>query len=442
MTSEEKELLRSRIADFRYSVVAELCNPYLHEEEKKQLIAEKTSRSYQIPGSRKTSITAATIRNWLRLYQRLGKEGLLPRQREDRGRPRSFSDAEAHVLLDLLERHPKLSVTAAIRMLSDKGKISSRISSSAASRFAQANCLGRKDRSRAKRQAKDTRRFAFEAPLACVQADAMHAFKVYDDNDRNKKAILLAFIDDATRRILYARFDTSENSILFEDGIKHILKAHGRIGKLYTDNGSTFISNQTKRIAETLGINITHSKPYRPQGRGKIERFFRTVRDQFLEPLDRSIVSRLAHLNYLFAQWLETEYHRNVHSSLGTTPVDAWISKTHLIKHSDPMIDLDEAFFHHVKRKVYNDSIVSLQGTAFEVPTVLIGKQVHVFYDPHVPILRIKVTHGGVDYGEAKPVDTFANTKIKRNGDFTKELEFSDDPKGANPVNFKSINEV
>ena len=111
------------------------------------------------------------------------------------------------------------------------------------------------------RDDRDSRRFGFEYPLECVQADAMHGFPVPDSKGRKRKTILLAFLDDATRRIVFGEFAFSEKSVLFEQGVRHILKSHGKIGMLYTDNGATFVSHQTKRITESLGANHSHSKP-------------------------------------------------------------------------------------------------------------------------------------------------------------------------------------
>lgn len=422
MDFEERERQRSQIADFRLAVVAELCNVYLSDKEKKSLLKEKTNRQYVIPGSTKTRISAETIRSWASKYRVHGKEGLLPKQREDRGRPRSFTDEEAQAIIEKLEKKPELTVSSVIKKLRADGVIESKISSSALSRFITSNNLTKKERSKVSDD-KDQRRFAFEGPLECVQADAMHGFSIPDGKGKKRKAILLAFIDDATRRILYSHFDFSEKSLLFENGISHILKAHGRIGRLYVDNGSTFISNQTKRIVETLGIYIIHSKPYRPQGRGKIERFFRTVRQSFLRLLDEDEIQSLEQLNMLFSNWLETEYHRKIHSSLGVTPLDAWLSKCERIKRMDPFVDIDQMFLHKTDRRVYKDSIVSIDGIAFEVPSVLIGRRVDIIYDPRLPVNRITVRYDGKDYGEAKPVDLYANTRIKRNKNFTGEIE-------------------
>ena len=175
MDLHERERVRKEIADFRYSVIAELCNPYLSEEEKNILLKEKVQRQYDIPGSTKTRITSETVRNWIRKYTQYGKEGLLPKRREDRGKPRSFTDTEAESIIRMLEKKPELTVSSVIKKLKNEGIIESEISSSALSRFVRANNLTRKQRIKVKDD-KIQLRFSFESPLQCVQADAMHGF--------------------------------------------------------------------------------------------------------------------------------------------------------------------------------------------------------------------------------------------------------------------------
>ncbi len=159
----------------------------------------------------------------------------MPKPRSDRGRPRAMSDQEAEAIITLLEKKPKLTALAAVKQLQEEGIVTTEISSSSLSRFIAANNLRRPERVKGKDD-RDQRRFGFEYPLECVQADAMHGFPVPDGKGRRRKAILLAFIDDATRRIIFALFAFSEKALLFEAGIKHILKSHGRIGMLYIDS--------------------------------------------------------------------------------------------------------------------------------------------------------------------------------------------------------------
>jgi len=416
MISESgREQRRQTVLEFRYGVVAELANPYLDHGALKEAIAEKARRTYDIPYSRKTTITEACIRKWLSAYRKYGREGLIPKIRADQGTSRVLSAEEHAAFLEALAKYPKLTAGAVYRKLLDEQTVSTRISSSALSRIVVAAGMSRSERLREAVQEKNLK-FEFFAPLECVQADCMHGPLVPDDSGKRQKAILLAFIDDATRRIVYSEFSFTERSLVFEQGLRHILATHGRIGRCYVDNGATFISSQTKRILDSLQVLLVHSKPARPQGRGKIERFFRTVRDSFLRPLDTDSIKSLADLNSRFHTWCESEYHRNPHRGLnGKTPLEAWLEKARHIRLLDPTIDLAAIFFHEEHRKVHRDSTITIDGTLYEVPSILIGKKVKCRFDPQCTVRRVHVTHDGKDFGECRVVNTYANTKVARN---------------------------
>ena len=415
MTDAEYELKKRQICDFRHSVVAELGNPYLSRGKLTQLIKEKSMREYAIPYSKRKKVTEACIRRWLNIYRKYGKEGLTPGIRDDRGKSRVLGDAQQTALIHLLESRPELTATAAVKKLQNKGIIKGDVSSSSLSRFIKSHGLTYAERNREK-DAEKSLKFDFFSPLECIQVDVMYGPEIPDEKGKYRKALLMAFLDDATRRIVYSRFSFSEKSILFEDGIKHILKSHGMIGRLYTDNGSSFVSNQTKRILDILGITLSHSRPGIPKGRGKVERFFRTVRDQFTRPLDVETVQNIDELNARFHTWLECEYHRSNHRGLTEhiTPLDAWMSKVHHIRSIKPGIDLDRIFLHMFSRKVYKDSTFTLMGTLFEAPAILSGKSINIHFDPHPPVSRVLISQGGREYGEARVVDTYANSKVKR----------------------------
>jgi len=435
MTKSEYELRNKEITDFRYSVVAELGNPYLPRGQLIRMIQEKAAREYRIPYSRKTQVSEACIRRWLWLYRKYGKQGLEPKIRDDFGKSRIINDAEQTEILELLKSRPELTAIAAVRKLQKQGVITSDISSSSLSRFIKAQGMTANQRWEEKQKEKSLK-FDFFSPLECVQVDVMYGPEIPCKDGKKRKALLMAFLDDATRRIIYANFSFSEKSILFEDGIKHILKAQGMLGKIYTDNGSSFISQQTNRILDILGITLTHSKPGRPQGRGKCERFFRTTRDQFIRPLDIDDVKDLDHLNALFRTWLECEYHRSPHRGLQNkmTPLDAWMAKAHHIKPLSPSIDLDRVFLHMANRKVFKDSTFTLSGSLFEAPAVLAGKRITIYFDPHPPVRKVLVFQGGKEYGYSTIVDTYANTKVKRSYSTPKNLEI-ENSQDEYPVN-------
>lgn len=410
----EKEVLEQKIMDFRQSIVAELVNPYLDHGESGKLIREKASRHWDMPWSSKITLTEATIKHWANQYRQFGKEGLRPKRRNDSGSCRSVSAEDIQALIDLLLKQPELTARSAWNKLMDQGTVSKDISSSALSRLLAAHHVRRSERLQAKVTEKNLK-FDFFYPLECVQADCLHGPIIPGPNGKPAKAILLAFIDDATRRIVYAEFGTSEHSLAFEKGIRHILMAHGRIGRLYVDNGPTFVSLQTERILNTLQVHLIHSTPHRPQGRGKIERFFRTVRDCFLRPLDVPSVSSFDDLNLRFRTWLEAEYHRNPHNGLeGKTPLECWVEKVRHIKIFDPGVNLDYVFRHECCRRVAKDQTVVVDNVLYEVPSVLVGKKVILRYDPHGLRMQVEVLFENKSYGTCRKLDRYANTKVKR----------------------------
>ena len=179
--------------------------------------------------------------------------------------------------LNYLENHPELTATAALRTLQRDGRITGTPSSSALSRLVRSAGLQRAARQRPAHTEQHLK-FEFFAPLECVQADFMYGPRLPDAKGRRSIALLLAFLDAATRRVVYACWGFSESAVAFEAGIRHILAAHGRIGRLYCDHGSPFVSNQTRRILDALGLIISHSRVGKPAGRGKVERFFVSVR--------------------------------------------------------------------------------------------------------------------------------------------------------------------
>jgi len=414
MTKEQQEQKTQRIMDFRYSIIAELLNPYLSRTERRALMREKAGRQYEIPYANRTRVSVECIKKWYAVFQRFGKEGLRPKQRSDKGICRALCSEEAAGFLEYLEHNPELTAKAAYWKLRDQGVIQTEISKSALSRLVLSAGLQRQARMQSKEQRQQLK-FAFRYPLECVQADLMHAFEVPDEKGKRRRSILLVILDDATRRVVYGAFAYREGSLTFEYGLRHVLLSHGRIGKVFVDNGSAFVSSETTRILSILGIPLIHSRVGVASSRGKVERIFRTIRDGFLRPLDKETVRSLADLNARFHTWLETEYHRSPHRGLGgKTPLEAWLEKAHHIIHLDPTVDLDEIFKHEIRRRVYSDCTFTLDGVLYEVPVVLKGKNIKVRFNPLQIPRTLELVYEKRSYGQARVVDTYANTRVKR----------------------------
>src|SRR5215471_13824594 len=198
-----------------------------------------------------------------------------------------------------------------------------------------------------------------------------------------QQVFLQAALDDASRLIPHAQFYPNQGLDAFLDCLRQAIAARGIPTRLYMDNAKIYRSPQLARIAASIGILIVHTPPYQPEGRGKIERFFRSVREQFLASLDPKVVLCLEQLNEHLWHWLDTDYHRREHSSLQSTPLVRWQRDIEQVRQLPPATDLRRLFFHRVDRLVRRDSTFLLKNYFFDAPSHLAGKRLEVRLDPH-----------------------------------------------------------
>jgi len=170
-------------------------------------------------------------------------------------------------------------------------------------------------------------------------------------------------------------------------------------------------------VCAKLGIALIHSRPHQPQGRGKQERWFRTVRAQLLTRLTPADTESLEALNRRLWTWVEGEYHQTPHAGLeGRTPLEQWALCAQEVRLLDIHLDLDALFLFETKRRVQRDRTVSLNGTVFEVDAALIGQTVTLRFDPAAPPSRgIEVWHLDRFVARAQPLDAYANCFVRRN---------------------------
>lgn len=165
-----------------------------------------------------------------------------------------------------------------------------------------------------------------------------------------------------------------------------------------------------------LGITLIHARPYRPQGKGKIERWFKTVRAQLLTRLTTDDRRSLEALNRRLWAWVEGEYHHAPHRGLdGSTPLEQWAKTGAAVRFPEPGVDLDDLFLFEAQRKVQKDRTVSLNGVVYEVDAALVGETVTLRFDPAAaPERPVQVCHKDQRIALAKPVETYANCFVKR----------------------------
>jgi putative transposase len=245
-------------------------------------------------------------------------------------------------------------------------------------------------------------RFEADRPNEIWTGDALHAIPI-----GGRKTYLFAFIDDHSRMIVGYRFGFAEDTVRLAAALRPALGSRGVPDTIYVDNGSAFVDAWLLRGCAKLGIKLTHSTPGRPQGRGKIERFFRTVRDQFLVEITgdtagsgRHLVTGLLELNRLFTAWVETVYHRHPHSETGQAPLARWQAGGPFPLPSTDA--LAEAFLWEERRTVTKTATVSLHSNTYLVDAGLVGRKVELVFDPF-DLTQIEVRAGGVPMGMAIP---------------------------------------
>lgn len=240
--------------------------------------------------------------------------------------------------------------------------------------------------------------------------DGLHGPKI-----GGRKTYLFAFLDDHSRLVVAARWAFAEDTVRLAAALRPAMEARGIPEAVYVDNGSAFSDASLTRICARLGIRLIHSRPYRPQGRGKIERFFNTVTSQFLTeittepPQDQAAagtgtaVASLQELNALFTSWVEIVYHRAVHTTTGQTPMQRWDAGWQQRRpvRKDPEA-IAEAFRWSAHRTVSKAGTVSLHANTYQVDPLLAGARVELVYDPFDLTAPIAVTAaGGVPAGQA-----------------------------------------
>jgi hypothetical protein len=223
-----------------------------------------------------------------------------------------------------------------------------------------------------------------------------------------KKSYLFAFIDDMTRLVPHARFYLNERIDSYIDAFIMALSKRGLPRKLYVDNGPAFSSQILRHATASLGVALIHSKPYQPEGRGKIERFFKTVRMQFLSCVSDGLT--LEEINARLDEWI-VSYHMREHSATKETPLDRYGNHIHLIREAPRY--LRDHFRKRVMRKVDKDRTVSLNGRIYEAPAGLIGRTVTLLYHEGDPV-RVEVMHENASHGMLVPLDVHVNARIKR----------------------------
>jgi putative transposase len=359
-----------QVALFRYQLIREAADPALSTRQRGRLVRELAARPHPGPFGDPVSVSRETIDRWIRAWRTGGFAALAPPARQVTPR----TDAAVLELAAGLKRE-KPARTAAQVM-----------------RILRASCGWSPS-------VRTLQRFEAARPNELWTGDALHGPRI-----AGRKAYLFSFLDDHSRAVMAARWGYFEDSVRLAAALRPALAARGVPDAIYVDNGSAFVDAALKRAAARLGIKITHSQPGRPQGRGKIERFFGVVRQEFLVEIgDGAGITDLAQLNRLFTAWYETVYHARPHGETGQPPIGRWLAGAPFPTPSPAR--LREAFLWSELRTVAKTATIKLFGGVYETDPVLAGRRVECVFDPF-DLAVVEVRWNGKPYGLARPQRT------------------------------------
>ncbi|MEA3428417.1 MAG: DDE-type integrase/transposase/recombinase [Thermodesulfobacteriota bacterium] len=419
MTIDEK----MQVAVFRFSIIGDFVNgSQMTRAKKRHLLQDKCARKWNIPFSTKTRISKSAIRRWIRLYKAGNRnlESLYPASRSDKGKSRSMDEDTCCAIIRLRREMPDATAAHLIAAMTKRRLIPDGIGLSLSSVYRllhQNNLMHLTEY-----KPVDRRKFEAELPNDLWQSDVMHGPKVEVDG-KMRKTYLIAIIDDHSRLITYGRFYLSENLACYLNAFEKALAKRGLPKKLYVDNGAAFRSKHLEYITASLGIHLIHAKAYTPQGKGKIERFFRTVRGQFIFGFKGATLDEI---NEAFSLWIENIYHQRKHGSTGQTPLSRFTSQMHCLR-SAPY-NLTDYFRKVAMRKVNKDRTITLNGRLFEGPVPLIGKRIELLYHESEPE-NVEVKYQNKSFGIIRPVNLHVNCRVKRDKNNNPQIHVNDHTK-------------
>jgi transposase InsO family protein len=377
----------------------------------RERIKHVSALAFNDEDGRPLSFTWRTIQTWYSRYNKNGVTSMTPRPRSDRGHtrkvePEQLAEAIEHALPSFTNKPGmRLNMESVYRVCIEKGLL--RREQIAPNTFRR--IANKYELLKPLDKAQNKHRLAFAKAHAneLWQADTMVGPYV-KNGAGHTQARLIAFIDDCSRVCCHGEFFLAENTDTLAKALKSALYKRGIPEAMYVDNGSIYTSKEITQICTRLGCLLCHAPVRDGAAKGKVERFFRTVRMSFLtRALDLSSIEAL---NRAFTAWVEDDYNAREHSAIGMRPIDRFGLDLSRVRYLPPSEANDELFFVEEDRTVLADNTFSLRRVRFEAPRDLRSRKVQVRFD-RLRFTRAVVFYKGERMGEAKPLDRLANDR-------------------------------
>jgi transposase InsO family protein len=356
--------------------------------------------------------SASSIERYYYAYRKDGFNALVPSERTDKGRCRALSLEAQERLIAARLKYPTIDATVLVSNLVERGVVEAGFSMSSVYRLFAAHGVDRSSLKAGSFQAGGGPQKAFETamPNMLWMADMMYGPTIVTQEGKPIHTRLFALLDDHSRLCPYGEYFNGEGSACFMAVLYEAIRTRGVPEKLYTDNGKVFLCRHLRIVCANLGIKLSHARPYAAWSKGKIERFFRRVQQQFQQTLVFDPVHSLEELNGRFLTWLEGDYHQSEHRGTGEPPACRFMANSAAIRPAPPDEDLRRLFLLQDTRRVRKDATISVDGVYFELTPALRGQYVQVRYDLR-RLDEVEIWHQDRFVQIAKRLDRNANSK-------------------------------
>ena len=381
---------QQEIALMRYGAIAPLIAG-LDENypSKTAFYTEVSNKGITGPDGRVHHYAPATIEKWYLDYQNHGFDALVPKSRADAGMSRKLDDDLQEQIRYFKTNYPRMSAAAIYRQLKTDGSIiNGQVSESTVCRFV--NQLQNELRQTTNR---DMRRYERPHINEVWCGDSSVGPRLTDKDGKKHRIYIIALIDDASRFITGIDVFYNDNFVNLMSVMKSAVSKYGRPKVLNFDNGKSYKNKQMELLASRIGTTLSYCQPYTPTGKAKIERWFRTMKDQWMAGLDMQDFHSLDELRGSLHSYVQ-QYNQTPHSSLrGNSPQDRFFSEPEQIRRlsSD---DISKDFLLEIERRVSADCVIVIDQIEYEVDYRFARQRIRLRYSPDMKDIFVVETDG------------------------------------------------
>lgn len=405
MTLDQKQ----KVALFRYGVIAPLetgtSDPSISNNEFFRRAAAKT---YVSPDGKPVTVSASTIEKWHRFYKKDGFDGLLPQSRRDEGISRKLDDDLQLQIRHLKQKYPRMPAAEIHRRLLSGGSIHvGQVSVSTVERFVR-----RLRKEHGSSDNKDMRRYELPHINEVWYGDTCYG-PYLSTPEGKKRVFFIALIDDASRFIVAADIFFNDNFESLMSVIRSAVSRYGRPKLFSFDNGASYHNKQMELLAARIGSAVHYCEPFTPTSKSKIERWFLTLRMQYLSGLDMREFHSLEELREDFAAYV-LKYNQRVHSSLaGQSPQERFFSEPEQIRRLTED-QIEHCFLLETERRVSPDCVVVIDNTSYEIHYRYAKQRIRLRYSRDMSNVFVVESSGELTPVSLRPLNKQENSRVKR----------------------------